>query len=138
MTEKLYVLTVKQPWAGLIIHGVKDVENRTRPISYRGPLLIHAGKQFDGEGMDRLHATKAAAAIDCIAVCRMPLGVILGTVDLVDCVQDSSSEWAEEGMYHWLLANPQAFDVPIPWRGQQGLWNIDAAQLEAAKRSVAR
>ena len=42
------VLTVRQPWAWAIIHGGKDVENRSRNIagSYRGPVAIHAGLSF--------------------------------------------------------------------------------------------
>ncbi len=41
------VLTVRQPWAWAIIHGGKDVENRSRNIagSYRGPVAIHVAKQ---------------------------------------------------------------------------------------------
>ena len=37
-------LTVKQPWATLILAGEKDVENRTRRTNYRGPLAIHVAK----------------------------------------------------------------------------------------------
>ena len=35
-------LSILQPWAWAIIHGGKDVENRTWRTAYRGPLLIHA------------------------------------------------------------------------------------------------
>ena len=31
-------LTIKQPWASLIVHGIKDIENRTWRTDYRGPL----------------------------------------------------------------------------------------------------
>ncbi|MDR1902371.1 MAG: hypothetical protein LBQ88_08850 [Treponema sp.] len=52
------VLSVKNPWAYLIIHGfdfgpeiggflIKDVENRTWYTGYRGPLLIHCSKNLD-------------------------------------------------------------------------------------------
>ena len=53
---KIHVLTVKQPWAHLIVHGYKSagggiehklIENRTRRTAYRGELYIHAGKSFD-------------------------------------------------------------------------------------------
>lgn len=36
-------LTIKQPWAALIIAGIKDVENRSWTTPHRGLLLIHAG-----------------------------------------------------------------------------------------------
>ena len=37
-------LTVKQPWAWLLIHGTKDIENRNWPTSLRGEIAIHAAK----------------------------------------------------------------------------------------------
>ena len=44
-------LSIRQPWAWLIVNGHKPVENRTWSTSYRGELLIHAGKAFDAEGL---------------------------------------------------------------------------------------
>ncbi len=43
-------ITVRQPWAWAIIHGGKDIENRSRNIagSYRGPVAIHAALNVDG------------------------------------------------------------------------------------------
>lgn len=35
-------LSIKQPWASLIAHGIKDIENRTWATKYRGKVLIHA------------------------------------------------------------------------------------------------
>ncbi len=143
MSEELRVLTTRQPFASLIIYGVKDVENRSRRTHCQGQLLIHAGKAWSAEGWDRVLecADKAAPKWDlqlmrtaCHAMAWR--GFILGTVDLVDCVQDSSSEWAEDDMYHWILENPQPFDEPIPWRGQQGLWQITEAELETARKEV--
>jgi len=129
MTDQHHILTIRQPWASYIIDGSKDVENRSRRISYRGQVLIHAGKQWDTEGLDRMLGF--AGALVSYRPGTVPFGAILGTVDLVDCVQDSISEWAEPSWWHWILENPQPFPEPIPWRGRQGLWSIDAAELEA-------
>jgi len=46
LTE-LPALSVRQPWAWLIVSGLKDIENRPRPTHYRGPLLIHAGLSLE-------------------------------------------------------------------------------------------
>lgn len=40
--DPIRVLSVRQPWAGLIVHGFKALENRDWETSYRGPLAIHA------------------------------------------------------------------------------------------------
>src|SRR3972149_11819690 len=44
-------LSIIQPWAWLIVHGHKPVENRRWPTSFRGQFLIHAGKKFDHEAI---------------------------------------------------------------------------------------
>jgi len=38
------IISIRQPWAALIVSGIKDVENRTWPTRYRGQLLIHASR----------------------------------------------------------------------------------------------
>ena len=74
------VLTIKQPWATLIMQGNKRFEFRSWQTKYRGELLIHAGKGIDKEAMKRLanYIPK-----------DMPTGKILGKVILVDCVKMS-------------------------------------------------
>lgn len=103
------VLTVRQPWADLIINHGKDVENRSWRTTYRGPLVIHAG------------ATEDTAVP--IKPYPFPLGGIIGVVDLIDCVRDHPSNWAQDDCWHWVLENPR----PLPFRamkGKLGLWTI--------------
>lgn len=42
-------ITIKQPWASLIVVGIKDVENRTWKTNFRGRVLIHASAKADKE-----------------------------------------------------------------------------------------
>jgi hypothetical protein len=49
--HNLKALTIRQPWASLIIAGIKDVENRTWSTGYRGELVIHAGRSVDRAGL---------------------------------------------------------------------------------------
>ena len=72
------VLTIKQPWATLIMQGNKSYEFRSWQTKYRGDLLIHAGKGIDKEAMKRL-----AKYIPK----ELPVGKILGKVTLVDCIK---------------------------------------------------
>ena len=37
-------LSIRQPWAWLIVNGHKDIENRDWPTNFRGRLLVHAGQ----------------------------------------------------------------------------------------------
>jgi len=141
--EKLRVLTVRQPHATLIINRIKDVENRSRRTHYRGSLLIHSAKVFgranEEAALDTIQ-THGINMIDAMLLCSphwAPRGFILGTVEVVGCVQDSSSEWAEPGKWHWILENPQPWPEPVLWRGQQGLWQITQAELDEKRREMA-
>jgi len=107
-------LTVIQPWAQLIVEGVKDVENRSWNTKYRGRLYIHAGKSKRWPWLAPRHAQYDHRTIT--------YGAILGAVTLLDVIRDSASRFAEKGAYHWLLADPVQFAESIPMRGRQGLW----------------
>lgn len=134
------VITVRQPWAWAIIHGGKDVENRSRNIvgSYRGPVAIHAALAVTD---DYDLAKRTCDELVPVSEWDRPLhrGAIIGTVDVVDVhewIDDSvcyghvgpddeatCSPWAMPDHKHIILANPVAFDKPIPATGRLGLWN---------------
>lgn len=124
-------LTIKQPWASLIAHGLKNIENRTWKTNYRGRILIHAAATPVKEGWDALNEmqlAKSYAHRDKLYGNNeeLPYGAILGSVEIVDCVQNHPSIWAEEGVWNWVLANPVLFDEPIPGvKGKLSLWGYD-------------
>jgi hypothetical protein len=97
--EALRALSVKQPWAHAIVHLGKDVENRTRCNSHRGLLLIHASASMTPD-----YYAEAGGFIDRVRsrlgiIPRLPRpslierGGIVGIVEVVDCVHESSSPW---------------------------------------------
>lgn len=124
------VLTIKQPWATLIMQGDKRFEFRSWQTKYRGDLLIHAGKGIDKEAMKRL-----AKYIPK----DMPSGKILGKVTLVDCIKcdddfkgkclkenkDIYTDSSFKENYGWQLENAEVFDEPIEAKGKLSLWEYD-------------
>ena len=116
-------LSVIMPWPWLIFHHGKDVENRTWYTSYRGRILIHASKKTD----PFLTEIVALCLPDQAEVELKELfrwcGCIVGSVEMVDCVRNYQSEWAEEGMWHWVLKDPMILPIPIPIKGSLGLWD---------------
>lgn len=135
-------ITIKQPWASLIVAGIKDIENRTWPTKYRGTVLIHAGASFafkylvDGLNADQLQVIRESnittypkVLIDNV-VLDYPVSAIIGKVDIVGCVIEHPSVWAEIGfpwvdkpIYNWVLANPVQFDEPIlNVKGKLSFW----------------
>lgn len=121
-------LTVKDPWASLILLG-KDVENRTWPTKYRGPLAIHAARSID-----RNCPPEAWQMLPGGHDTRRTAGMLLGVVNLVDCVRGYRSLWAEIGCWHWVLARPRRLPTPVPRQGRLGLWNVDDALLADARQ----
>ena len=90
------VLSVCQPWAWLLVNGLKDVENRTWTTRHRGPLLIQASQGISGAWRKSPHAADALSLVFKrlrAAGLRPPkipgvleTGGIVGRVTLLDCV----------------------------------------------------
>jgi hypothetical protein len=130
------VLTVKNPWAWLIIYGGKDIENRMKKINYRGRIAIHCSKLSDymayfNKGIEDPILRKAFDEVnDRQDEIESLNGKIIGTVNLYNCTYPAltkaaefNSPWAEaEAAWHYWLKDPVAFNDPIPARGMLGLW----------------
>jgi len=155
-------LTVKQPWASLIVHGIKDIENRTWKTNFRGRALIHAGaKKTSGliahylnkEQLLRFREKIGWSGLDFLE----PTGAIIGSVEIVDCVINHPSIWAEHTakretrknkagvifideidvpVYNWVLANPSIFPEPIPAKGKLSFWDYPNILAEPAEYGI--
>lgn len=101
----LRALSVRQPWAWLIVNGFKDIENRSRRTHHRGPLLIHAGLSLDDCAEDKIEWVKRKHGIS--VPLEMDTGGIVGVVDVIDCVESHKSKWFLKGNFGWVLANPR-------------------------------
>lgn len=128
---KYKVLSVRQPYASLLVSGVKDTENRSRRTNFRGTVLIHASakmhevvnylREVPPTALVSFECKILQAAIDVEE--EQSLGAIIGSVDIVDCVQNHPSEWAIKGLWHWVCANARRFDHPIrKVKGKLGIW----------------
>lgn len=107
-------MAVRQPWASAIFQLGKDVENRRRRTSHRGRIWVYAASRDP-------FAPRSFAGEDLPGE-PLPHGVILGCVELVDCVTDSNSRWALPGEVHWLLRQPMLLADPVPARPRPGMW----------------
>lgn len=130
-------ISIRQPWAWMIIHAGKDIENRTWKTNYRGEVFVHAGKLWDdfirvgtkkldpflleftlnnyGISIDDLRSWAGAHGERRLGDI-FQLGGIIGKVEIVDCVQKHPSKWGIDGQWHWVLANPQ----PLPFQRCKG------------------
>lgn len=114
-------LSIKQPYAHLIVHGVKDIENRDWrfPPIYRGPLLIHAGQKPNRDVPWAWIRERCGQPLPP----NYPLGGIVGRVELVDVVRQSASSWFVGPLgFVFEKAQPLPF---TPLKGHLGLFDVD-------------
>lgn len=115
-------LSIRQPWAWLIVNGHKPVENRDWPTSYLGPVLIHASKTRDLEGYAQALQICELLGITLPPLDELPKGGIVGEATLHDCVTECDSPWFV-GEFGFLLrdARPLPF---VPFRGRLNFFNV--------------
>ena len=133
---KYKVLSVRQPYASLLVNGIKDVENRSRRTNYRGTVLIHAGVKMH-DIMEQLPTKILLYGVGSVEsqIIQMAknvvqedlFGCIIGSVEIVNCVDcnghTSLSEWAEGGCWWWICRNAKVFEHPIRnVKGKLGIW----------------
>lgn len=99
--QKMLALSVRQPWAELIMSGEKEAEYRRYPTQVRDTVYVYAGlKKYRRDVMDDLTEELG------LDVYELDRGVLVGTVEVYDC------EETEDG-YAWLLQNPVRFEQPL-------------------------
>lgn len=139
-------LSIMNPWAFLIVNGKKDIENRNWQTKFRGPVAIHAGQKSDRGAMTAMHRgdhpvvggpyfygwPKPETLYDLIG--GKFNGGIIGVAEIVDCVEQSDSEWFV-GRYGFVLANARPVSF-IPCPGALGFFNW-RNQLQKAKEREA-
>jgi len=115
-------ISIKQPWASLIVEGIKDIENRNWFTHYRGRFYIHTGKGFDTQGavlVSRLHPQYKCLVEES----RQIRGGIIGHVNLINCVTKHESSWFH-GKYGFVLKSPQKIDF-YPLKGQLSIFDFE-------------
>ncbi len=120
-----FALSIKQPWAGLIVAGVKSIEVRRWPTARRGRVLIHAARIPDPRPEALKHISEENKPLTQL------LGGIIGAVNLIECrhYTDSSKflvdwekhrnepDWFEPaGLFGFVFANPEI----LPFRSCPG------------------
>ena len=134
----VYALSIKQPWATMLVHGIKTMEIRRWSTARRGSVLIHAAKQPDGrpQAWDRLprHLYQEA----------QQAGGILGAAEVVDCcayvsfemfLRDQSRHlnepaWYENGLFGFSFSNPQV----LPFRKYPGWVRFFKVERETSQK----
>ena len=118
------VITLKQPWATLVAEGLKKYEFRSWKYSYRGELLIHAGKGIDKDAMKKFEHLNL----------KDPQSRIVAKVQVLDCIELNDEIIKENELvyghqhdrtgYAWKLELVEKINDNKEISGKQGIWNI--------------
>lgn len=131
-------ISIRQPWAGLIVAGQKTIENRSWNTSYRGEIAIHASR-LDADAL--LWCESNGIVLPPLAYFER---AIIGIADLAAVViaddrrnlyftlPDDAQRlrirpnlfWYNWSDFGWVLQSPRIID-PIPAKGRLGLWDFD-------------
>lgn len=139
-------ISIRQPWAFLIAHGPKDVENRTWSTEVRGDVLIHASK-----GMTRAEYADAREFCEDMgangpalpAPEQLERGGIVGMARITDCLAKRTtlldapgeSPWHAHGQYGFVLSDRRKLKL-IPCSGLLGFWRVPEHIRDAVRAQL--
>lgn len=86
-------ISIRQPWAWLIVNGYKDIENRSWRTKYRGQVLIHASQGVKKAEYERAKELTERLGITLPDSSSFETGGIVGVATITDCVEQSESPW---------------------------------------------
>ena len=128
----MQALTIKQPWASLIINGYKKYEFRSWKTNYRGKILIHAGLSTEKKEQQYFSDYNL----------NYINGAIIGEAYITDCILvdesfDKKLRTIDKNVYKnnhidnyaWKLENIKIYDNPIYIKGKLGLWNYNEKDI---------
>ncbi len=135
-----HALSVRQPWAWAIVHGGKDVENRTKLAITKGgiaaavgrKIAIHAAKGMTRDEYEHARDFMVGIGVECPRPDVLVRGAIIGSVYVTGIAKDGGSPWFF-GPWALELERPEAVD-PIAVPGSLGLffWEQRAKRGDAA------
>jgi hypothetical protein len=128
-------LAVRQPWASLIIEGLKTIEVRSRPTKIRERVAIYASKDQKWLNKNMWYRVQLASELkdnpNYDPSKKLEFGKIIGTVEIESCQYFSYSDFQATYKkhlspypfmddYEWILKNPIKFSSPIPHTPPKG------------------
>jgi len=148
MTDDGMCLSMHQPWASLLVRGIKIHEGRSWYTSHRGRLWIHAAaKEPDDETIFKIESFYKQRNSDNDNKLDLPIeyptSVLLGCVEVVDCLDRTSyleqyPNGESDSEYVLICENPQELFFKPPMQGQHKIYKMDSHTHQTAKKILLR
>jgi hypothetical protein len=120
--KNLKAISIRQPWAWLIVNDYKDIENRIWEPKLRGSVLIHTGKSRAHLTAEELKYIKRHYRVPNLPD-TFETGGIVGFAEIAGCVKHHRSKWFQ-GPFGWVMANTQRLPFK-PVKGQLKFFTPD-------------
>ncbi|XP_025078009.1 activating signal cointegrator 1-like isoform X2 [Pomacea canaliculata] len=143
MSDEGMCLSMHQPWASLLVAGIKMHEGRSWYTAHRGRLWIASTAKFpssqeitDMENhYQNLYNQEEEFPKD------YPVGCLLGCVDVVDCLSQEEyrkkfPEGESTSPYVFICENPQELVIKFPMKGKHKIYKLESSVLQAAKKGL--
>jgi hypothetical protein len=148
MSELLYkAISIRQPWASLIVLGYKKIENRSWYTKYRGPILIHASKGFDRdceEFAEDILPVKDWARIFNRPKDEFQRGGIIGIANLVNVKLFEAEKhnpvkdpWFV-GKYGFVLEGARPLPEMVPLNGRLNIFDVAGEDAEDIQNLIGK
>lgn len=150
-SNPLGVLSMHQPWASLLVYGIKRIEGRSWSTKHRGRLWIHATSTQPEDGLvqelEKFYTEVHAAEGRTPEFPKSyPTSALLGTVDVFDCVTSGDVKaWAglpdnlkleAQSAQAWLCENPRRLVLAQKMRGHPLIWELPQKTLEPLVKAL--
>ncbi|XP_066952695.1 activating signal cointegrator 1 [Macrobrachium rosenbergii] len=144
MVDEGMCLSMHQPWASLLVAGIKVHEGRAWYSSHRGRLWIaSAAKPPTPQEISQLEQTYRVLLKDENIKFPQyyPAGCLLGCVDVVDVLPQEEyrgkyPEGESDSPYVFVCENPQEMVLKFPMKGQHKIYKMDPKIHQAAKKAL--
>ena len=141
--DSMKAISLLQPWASLVVMGIKTIETRNWATKHRGTILIHAGKSKAGS----IFADDLPIKKHIYDFYKLPFGACIGKVEIVDIIPADKLEVSLDEMdtltyerkafgeysdkrYAWILENASMLKTPISMSGMMSVWEVPSGFLE--------
>uniref|UniRef100_A0A8C7ZZJ6 Activating signal cointegrator 1 n=1 Tax=Oryzias sinensis TaxID=183150 RepID=A0A8C7ZZJ6_9TELE len=140
-----WCLSMHQPWASLLVKGIKKVEGRTWYTSHRGRLWIAAAakKPTPQEIAEVEEMYRRLSKKEMKFPKDYPTGCLLGCINVTDCLsqqqfRDQFPETCEESSspFVFICTNPHELLVKFPMKGKHKIWKLESHHHQGAKKGL--
>jgi hypothetical protein len=141
MRDEGKCLSMHQPWATLLVEGIKQVEGRSWYTTHRGRLWIAAAGKVPSqpEIKQAEHFYRSLYATgEVMFPIDYPTSCLLGYVDVTDCLsqeqyREKFPDGESESLYVFVCQNPHSLRVKFPIKGSHKIWRLPRDVHSSAK-----